>query len=66
MLAEPMPFTAGSLRPVHPSQIADATETDLIAHFGIKEVPLMAYEWGGYRYTNARDAIAAARRGEAE
>ncbi|HET7817346.1 MAG TPA: hypothetical protein VFK58_07180 [Sphingomicrobium sp.] len=29
---------------------------------GIAAVPLTVFEWGGYRYGNARDAIAAARR----
>ena len=30
--------------------------------FGIVQVPVMTYEWGGYRYSNASDALAAARR----
>jgi hypothetical protein len=30
--------------------------------YGIERVPTDAYLWGGYRYSNARDAIAAARR----
>ena len=30
--------------------------------YGITPVPLMAFDWGGYRYSNARDAIAAAKR----
>ena len=29
---------------------------------GIERVPADVYLWGGYRYSNARDAIAAARR----
>ena len=33
----------------------------LAAH-GITAIPLTVYEWSGYRYTNARDAIAAAER----
>jgi len=32
--------------------------------YGIERVPADAYLWGGYRYTNARDALAAARRKE--
>ena len=32
--------------------------------YGIVIVPAKAYLWGGYRYTNARDALAAAKRGE--
>ena len=30
---------------------------------GIKSVATTTYEWGGFRYTNAADAIAAAKRG---
>jgi len=29
---------------------------------GIKRVPADVYLWGGYRYSNARDALAAAKR----
>ena len=29
---------------------------------GITPVQLTVFDWGGYRYTNARDAIAAAKR----
>jgi hypothetical protein len=35
----------------------------LLKHYGITTVPKPTYEWGGYRYTNPDDAIAAARRG---
>jgi hypothetical protein len=37
----------------------------LLEHYGITTVTKPVYEWGGYRYTNAGDAIAAAKRGEA-
>lgn len=40
---------------------ADLLEID---RYGIVIVPAKAYLWGGYRYTNARDALAAAKRGE--
>ena len=30
--------------------------------FGIVTVPTDVFTWGGYRYTNARDALAAAKR----
>jgi len=43
-----------------------ATKTiqpDLLAQYGITAVPLTSYEWGGYRYSNAHDAVAAAKRG---
>jgi len=36
----------------------------LLKRYGITTVPRLTYEWGGYRYTNAHDAIAAAKRGE--
>jgi hypothetical protein len=34
----------------------------LLDELGIIAKPHVAYEWNGYRYTNAGDAIAAARR----
>jgi hypothetical protein len=36
-----------------------------LADYGIVTVPAATYEWGGYRYTNAHDALAAAKRGKA-
>lgn len=33
--------------------------------YGIVAVPLEVFEWGGYRYTNASDALAAAKRAPA-
>ena len=36
---------------------------ELLNHYGITTVPKAVYEWGGYRYSNAADAIAAAKRG---
>jgi hypothetical protein len=30
--------------------------------FGIERVPADVFLWGGYRYSNARDAVAAAKR----
>ena len=44
-----------------PSTIEAAIGHKLAAH-GITAIPLTVYEWSGYRYTNARDAIAAAER----
>ena len=38
----------------------DQAELD---RYGIERVPADLYLWGGYRYSNARDAIAAAKRG---
>ena len=36
-----------------------------LARYGIVSVPTTFFEWGGYRYTNASDAIAAAKRAAA-
>ena len=44
----------------------DTAQSDLLAQYGIIAVPLTSYEWGGFRYTNAHDAIAAAKRGASE
>ena len=41
---------------------ADRDLNDSLAKFGIVAVPSMRFEWGGYQYTNATDAIAAAKR----
>jgi hypothetical protein len=38
----------------------DQAELDRL---GITRVPADTFHWGGYRYGNARDAIAAAKRG---
>jgi hypothetical protein len=35
-----------------------------LARLGIERVQVENFHWRGYRYSNARDAIAAARRGE--
>ena len=46
---------------MRPSAIEAEIGHKLAAH-GITAIPLTAYEWSGYRYTNAKDAIAAAER----
>ncbi len=33
-----------------------------LKRYGVVPVQLMVFDWGGYRYSNARDAIAAAKR----
>ncbi|HET6942895.1 MAG TPA: hypothetical protein VFH89_12105 [Sphingomicrobium sp.] len=38
---------------------------ELLKRYGISIVPRPVYEWGGYRYSNPEDAIAAAKRAEA-
>jgi hypothetical protein len=40
---------------------ADGTESEL-KKLGITPVQLTVFHWGGYRYSNSRDAIAAAKR----
>lgn len=37
-------------------------ESELERH-GVERVPADVFLWGGFRYSNARDAIAAAKRG---
>lgn len=42
---------------------ADSGEVaEELVRLGIITVPATYFEWGGYRYSNAHDAIAAARR----
>ena len=43
------------------SSRSEGLEVDL-AHFGIVSVVVTTFEWNGYRYTNAKDAISAAKR----
>ena len=49
----------GQIRP-------ESTSTEDLQHqlqrYGIVPVQLTVFDWGGYRYTNASDAIAAAKR----
>lgn len=35
-----------------------------LARLGIERIPTEIFQWGGFRYTNASDAIAAARRAQ--
>jgi len=42
-------------------QSRDDLQADL-KKYGITPVQLTVFDWGGYRYTNARDSIAAAKR----
>jgi len=41
----------------------DKVEQAELDRLGISRVPADVFLWGGYRYSNARDAVAAARRG---
>ena len=40
----------------------DPVEQAELDRYGIERVPADVYLWGGYRYSNARDALAAAKR----
>lgn len=42
-------------------QARDELEAEL-KQFGITPVQLTVFDWGGYRYSNSKDAIAAAKR----
>lgn len=37
-----------------------------LTKYGIVTIPLEVFEWGGYRYTNAHDALAAAKRAKSQ
>ena len=70
MTAFPERSASGSEKPAFPLSetvreplATQPTQPDLLAQYGITPVPLTSYEWGGYRYSNAHDAIAAAQRG---
>jgi hypothetical protein len=39
----------------------DIKESDL-EQYGVERVPADVFLWGGYRYSSARDAVAAAKR----
>jgi len=45
-------------------QQARAPEQTELERYGIETVAASVYLWGGYRYTQARDALAAAKRGD--
>ena len=49
----------GMMRPEMPSQ--DDRQVEL-EQYGIVPVQLTVFDWGGYRYSSAKDAIAAAKR----
>lgn len=42
----------------------DAVPQSELDRYGIERVPADAFLWGGYRYSNARDALAAAKRNQ--
>ena len=44
----------------------DQAESAELERYGIVRVPADTFEWNGYRYSHARDALAAAKRGQAK
>lgn len=46
------------------SRELNQTEEAELTRLGIERVAVQTFHWGGYRYSNARDAIAAAKRGD--
>jgi hypothetical protein len=40
----------------------DRIDSAELERYGIERVPTDVYLWGGYRYSTARDALAAAKR----
>jgi len=65
--AGPQPDPALALRLEHYAESHRATATSPataaeLDHYDIAVVLQAIYEWGGYRYSNASDAIAAAKR----
>ena len=64
MSAIPERTASGSEKHSFAPKPPDAAQSDLFAQYGITSIATATYEWGGYRYTNALDAIAAAKRGE--
>ena len=63
MSAFPERSASGSEKQRFAPKPSDAAQSDLLEQYGIASVTTTTYEWGGYRYTNAHDAIAAAKRG---
>ena len=48
--------------PMRPERVpSDDLQVEL-KRYGVVPVKLTVFDWGGYRYSNARDAIAAAKR----
>ena len=56
----PAPGPAAELAVDEAVRLAEIAEA---ARHGIERVPADVFLWGGYRYSNARDALAAAKRG---
>lgn len=63
MPAFPELSASGSEKQMFALKSSASAQSDLLAKYGISSVTTTTYEWGGYRYTNADDAVAAAKRG---
>jgi hypothetical protein len=48
--------------PIFEPVVRNVPDKALLDELGITAKPHITYEWNGFRYTNAADAIAAARR----
>lgn len=48
--------------PSQPSEAGSSETDELLEHYGIVRIPAELFEYGGYRYTNIKDAIAEAQR----
>ena len=46
----------------HRMNMSDTIDDSELVRLGIERVQTESFRWGGYRYTNASDAIAAAKR----
>ena len=46
------------------SRELDQVEEAELTRLGIERVVVQTFHWGGFRYSNSRDAIAAAKRAE--
>lgn len=46
---------------MHEINKGEVSESEL-DRYGIQRIPADVFLWGGYRYSNARDALAAAKR----
>lgn len=48
--------------PMRPERLSPDDLQVELKRYGVVPVKLTVFDWGGYRYSNARDAIAAAKR----
>lgn len=49
-------------RVIHPQTDRDGVPQAELDRYGIERIPTETFLWGGYRYSTARDALAAAKR----